>query len=171
MKLPKGGFPGLPDDCDRPACDDTVSALNAALSRVQEAETAKEKAVAAVTSSPSKVECPPNSPELGRASWTLLHTMAAWYPDKPSEDDKLLMTNFMASLARFYPCTWCATDFQKNLEKSPVQISSRKDLCVWLCEQHNVVNRKIGKASYPCDMKTLDERWRKSTDPQCDSDH
>lgn len=53
------------DDCDRPACDDVVGAMTAALGRVQNQQKAQ-------------VECPPNSPELGRSSWTLLHSMVRW---------------------------------------------------------------------------------------------
>jgi len=78
------------------------------------------------------------------------------------------MTNFFAGFARFYPCTWCAKDFQENLVKKPVQTSSRKALCQWLCEQHNLVNDKLGKPLYPCDMKSLDERWRKSSKEECE---
>ena len=77
------------------------------------------------------------------------------------------MTAFMSSLARFYPCTWCATDFQRNLAASPVRTDSRTGLCQWICEQHNLVNEKLGKPLYPCDMKTLDDRWRKSDRPEC----
>jgi FAD-linked sulfhydryl oxidase len=40
---------------------------------------------------------------------------------------------------------------------------------MWLCEQHNLVNEKLGKELFMCDMKTLDERWRKSNDPKCQS--
>jgi hypothetical protein len=46
---------------------------------------------------------------------------AAWYPDDPNEKDRNHMTNFMAAFARFYPCPWCATDFQENLQKAPVK--------------------------------------------------
>ena len=65
--------------------------------------------------------------------------------------------------------TYCAKDFQDNLAKSPVKARSREDLSVWLCEQHNLVNEKLGKDLLKCDMKTLDERWRKSSDPWCES--
>jgi mitochondrial FAD-linked sulfhydryl oxidase len=77
------------------------------------------------------------------------------------------MTNFMTALARFYPCTWCARDFKKNLEQKPVRTTNRKELCQWLCEQHNIVNVKTGKPVFDCDMTTLDERWRKSETPEC----
>lgn len=143
------------DGCDRPACDDMVSMLKKA-----QAYSADQKAA-------DTIVCPPNSAELGRSSWTLLHSMAAWYPDSPSEKDQTRMQQFMQALAKFYPCTWCALDFQKNLNEKPVRTSSRKELCQWLCEQHNVVNEKLGKPLFSCDMMSLDERWRNSTKPEC----
>ena len=66
-----------------------------------------------------------------------------------------------------YIQTYCAKDFQDNLAKSPVKAKSREDLCMWLCGQHNLVNEKLGKDLFKCDMKTLDQRWRKSSDPNC----
>lgn len=53
--------------------------------------------------------------------WFMMHCalQAAWYPNKPTSEDKQSMSSFMTALARFYPCTWCATDFQRNVEESP----------------------------------------------------
>mmetsp|Transcript_25962 Transcript_25962/g.36589 ORF Transcript_25962/g.36589 Transcript_25962/m.36589 type:complete len:177 (-) Transcript_25962:78-608(-) len=166
-QLPRG-FANLMEDCDRPACDDTVSALSKAMASVIRRE--EESSTEGKNETVEK-ECPPKSAELGKSSWTLLHTMAAWYPDHPSENDKQYMSNFMEALARFYPCTWCAHDFQENLKKKPVEVSNRKDLSMWLCEQHNLVNEKLGKPVLKCNIKNLDERWRKSNDPRCQSDH
>mmetsp|Transcript_26381 Transcript_26381/g.53576 ORF Transcript_26381/g.53576 Transcript_26381/m.53576 type:complete len:126 (-) Transcript_26381:736-1113(-) len=94
------------DDCDRPACEDTVSALTAALRRV-----GKKGGPATSASSSSKgsastrpAACPPTSGVLGKSSWNLVHSMAAWYPDNPSEEDERMMTQFMNAFARFYPC-------------------------------------------------------------------
>jgi mitochondrial FAD-linked sulfhydryl oxidase len=44
---------------------------------------------------------------------------------------------------------------------------SRKELCQWLCEQHNLVNLKLGKQPFSCDMSILDERWRRSSKDEC----
>lgn len=171
LTMGSGRFPpplGTLDDCDRPACDDMVSMLK--------------KARASATTSaapPSEEECPPKSGALGTASWTLLHSMvrrpvyygnlkaliyvqAAWYPDNPTAADRLGMSHFFLTFARFYPCTYCAADFQENLAQQPVRTESRTALCQWLCEQHNLVNAKLGKPLYPCDMETLDQRWRKN---------
>ncbi|KAF4130102.1 Erv1 / Alr family [Phytophthora infestans] len=32
---------------------------------------------------------------------------------------------------------------------------------MWLCEQHNVVNRKLNKPVFECTMEKLEKRWRK----------
>eukprot|EP00568_Trieres_chinensis_P002302 CAMPEP_0183293250 /NCGR_PEP_ID=MMETSP0160_2-20130417/2007_1 /TAXON_ID=2839 ORGANISM="Odontella Sinensis, Strain Grunow 1884" /NCGR_SAMPLE_ID=MMETSP0160_2 /ASSEMBLY_ACC=CAM_ASM_000250 /LENGTH=171 /DNA_ID=CAMNT_0025454337 /DNA_START=69 /DNA_END=581 /DNA_ORIENTATION=+ len=150
--LPFGSLMKNLDDCDRPACEDTVSALSAALGRAQKKQATGGKP-------PEEKKCQPTSGELGSASWTLLHSMAAWYPENPNPSERRKMTDFMSALATFYPCTYCADDFRTNLEQSPVRTRSREDLCVWLCEQHNLVNQKIGKPLFKCEMQDLDERW------------
>mmetsp|Transcript_7483 Transcript_7483/g.11165 ORF Transcript_7483/g.11165 Transcript_7483/m.11165 type:complete len:199 (-) Transcript_7483:1493-2089(-) len=167
------------DDCDRPACDDTKSALTAALERAGRSNTdASEstskqirkklpKSVKDQSVPKGYIACPPTRDEIGVSTWSLLHSMAAWYPSQPTSEDKKLMSNFMIALARFYPCTWCATDFQNNVQLSPPRTETREDLCLWLCEQHNIVNDKLGKPLFHCSMGNLDERWRKSSDPDC----
>lgn len=151
------------DDCDRPACDDTKSALSAALQRVGEARVASKSTEQEST----YTACPPTREEIGTSSWSLLHSMTAWYPNYPTSKDQQLMSGFMHALAKFYPCTWCATDFQHNIELSPPKTESRDDLCIWLCEQHNIVNQKLNKPLFQCTMDKLDERWKKSKDPKC----
>jgi len=169
------------DDCDRPACDDTKSALTAALQRVGGRSNNKDASSEGTTRNKKQPQsvvkdktvpngykaCPPTRDEIGVSTWSLLHSMAAWYPSQPSSEDKQSMSNFMTALARFYPCTWCATDFQKNIQLSPPRTETRDDLCLWLCEQHNSVNDKLGKELFDCTMGNLDERWRKSSDPDC----
>ncbi|KAL3769794.1 hypothetical protein ACHAWU_010302 [Discostella pseudostelligera] len=125
------------DGCDRPACDDTKSALSAALKRVGMSRgsaaaggEASSDTGGASSGSTTKQEqkgripnsynaCPPTKDAIGASTWSLVHSMAAWYPNEPTSEDKRFMSNFMTALARFYPCTYCATDFQKNLQLSP----------------------------------------------------
>ena len=56
----------LLDDCERPACDDILAGMKASMSRLQSSDSATPGAAS---------ECPPNSPQLGNSSWTLLHSM------------------------------------------------------------------------------------------------
>ena len=97
------------DDCDRPACEDTVSALTAALGRVgKKHSSSRRKGAISNASASKKLACPPNSGLLGKSSWNLVHSMVAWYPDNPSKEDERMMTQFMNAFARFYPCVSCA---------------------------------------------------------------
>jgi len=118
--MAKSPFPPslFDNDCERPACADTVSALNAAMSHAEKSNNVKK------TSGEKghvKFECPPSSSELGTGTWKLLHSMAAWYPENPTHDDQIAMKGFISTLAKFYPCTYCAADFQENIEKFPVK--------------------------------------------------
>jgi FAD-linked sulfhydryl oxidase len=51
---------------------------------------------------------------LGRQTWGLLHTMAAYYPDKPTPQERSDMANFFTTFSKFYPCHECAQDFQEQ---------------------------------------------------------
>lgn len=81
------------DDCDRPACDDTKSALSAALQRVGN----NKQDGASSSSSISKNQqhrmeneekniqkkdrytaCPPTRDEIGVSTWSLLHSMVCY---------------------------------------------------------------------------------------------
>ena len=42
---------------------------------------------------------------------------------------------------------------------------SRGELCVWMCEAHNRVNRLLGKAEFSCELSQLDMRWCGARDP------
>jgi mitochondrial FAD-linked sulfhydryl oxidase len=96
-----------------------------------------------------------------------VNNKAAWYPDRPTKDDQTSMQQLIHAIAKFYPCTYCAHDFQQNLQQTPVVTTTRQELCMWLCEQHNRVNEKLGKETFPCTVQQLDQRWRKSDDPKC----
>ena len=71
----KGKLPSLLDDCERPACDDMVSMLKAASDRAHKAEV--DKQIKDEEKISAAIQCPPKSAELGRSSWTLLHTMVS----------------------------------------------------------------------------------------------
>ena len=60
----------------------------------------------------SGVECPADRESLGKASWTVLHTIAAYYPKLPSVEEQTQMTSFLKLFTDFYPCPDCREDFQ-----------------------------------------------------------
>ncbi|RUP49274.1 FAD-linked sulfhydryl oxidase ALR [Jimgerdemannia flammicorona] len=121
------------------------------------------------TSSPEwrAQNCPADSETLGRATWTFLHTMAAYYPDTPTPSQEDSMRTFLKGFAQFYPCWYCAEDFRSDTTKNPPAVQSRERLGRWLCERHNEVNRKLGKDEFDC-ARVL-ERWRDGPkDGSCD---
>lgn len=65
-------------------------------------------------SSSGRIDCPWDKNELGRSTWGLLHTIAAYYPDDPTMQQKKDVTVFYSSLSRLYPCEYCSNDFQKE---------------------------------------------------------
>lgn len=97
---------------------------------------------------------------LGRAGWTLLHAVAAQYPEVPSEEDELAMKQFIQGFARFYPCKDCAEQFRRNVKQFPPRVESRVELSVWVCEEHNRVNAELGKPVFSCNVKELFKRWK-----------
>ncbi|WRT67834.1 uncharacterized protein IL334_004808 [Kwoniella shivajii] len=114
-------------------------------------------------------DCPPDTAALGRSTWTFLHTTAAYYPLQANSNQQFQMTSLLSSLSIFYPCNWCATDFQKDIRKNPPDVSGREGLMRWLCERHNEVNQKLGKITFDCGIKNLDERWKDGPeDGRCD---
>lgn len=119
------------------------------------------------SSSSNEAACPLDVEELGRNTWSFLHTMAAYYPEKPSDTQKKDMTQFISLFSKFYPCDICAGDFQESLKESQPDVSNSSTLSNWFCEQHNIVNRKLGKEEFDCSK--VFERWKDGwKDGSCD---
>lgn len=67
-------------------------------------------------------DCPLDKSELGRNTWSFLHTMAEYYPNSPSTSEKADMKKFITTLSQFYPCDYCAKDFRNEYEFVNVQL-------------------------------------------------
>ncbi|CAN8288418.1 unnamed protein product [Cochlearia groenlandica] len=102
---------------------------------------------------------PVTKEELGKATWTFLHTLAAQYPEKPTRQQKKDVKELMAILSRMYPCRQCADHFKEILRSNPAQAGSQEEFSQWLCHVHNTVNRSLGKLVFPCER--VDARWGK----------
>ncbi|XP_065869841.1 FAD-linked sulfhydryl oxidase ERV1 [Euphorbia lathyris] len=102
---------------------------------------------------------PVTKEDLGRATWTFLHTLAAQYPENPTRQQKKDVKELMAIMSRMYPCKECADHFKEVLRANPVQAGSQTEFSQWLCHVHNVVNRSLGKLVFPCER--VDARWGK----------
>ena len=149
-----GGFNAA--DCKNPACGSKMDMFSKSLARAQSTGAAPPPPPPSAAS----LECPVDREELGRSTWDLLHTTAAYYPEAPDEAAQRAAAGLIGGLAALYPCEHCAEDFRATVEASPPALGSRTALAVWLCRQHNLVNEKLGKPLFDCDIKKLDARWR-----------
>ena len=89
-----------------------------------------------------------------------MHTLAAYFPDRPRAEEQAAAAHFMRAVGSLFPCSECAEDFRHEMDKSPPRTESRDELSMWVCEQHNLVNDKLGKPLFSCDLARLDRRWR-----------
>jgi FAD-linked sulfhydryl oxidase len=104
-------------------------------------------------------DCPPDVEQLGRSTWTLLHTMTAAYPERPSLTQQSETKQFIGLFGKMYPCWSCADDFRSWMKDgNEPKVSNRDEFGKWMCEAHNAVNVKLGKKSFDCDK--WEERWR-----------
>ena len=102
---------------------------------------------------------PPDISELGNATWTFLHSMAANYPDQPNDQDKILMSNLINSIVQFYPCYTCRSNLESEVQELYPDVSSNYSLQMWLCKLHNKINYRLNKPQFPCDINLLNARW------------
>jgi FAD-linked sulfhydryl oxidase len=95
--------------------------------------------------------------ELGRSTWTFLHTLAAQFPIRPTKQQQRDVKELMAIISRLYPCKTCAEHFKEILKTNPPKAKSGLDLVQWMCQVHNLVNKSLGKSQFPCEQAEL--RW------------
>jgi FAD-linked sulfhydryl oxidase len=110
--------------------------------------------------------------KLGSMTWFFLHTMAAKYPELPSEVDQRTMRNFVAGLGQHYPCKLCRKHLKLKLMDpalGPVRVNNRTALATWFCELHNMVNVDTGKPNvHDCSIVNLDLQYLKDCG-ECDA--
>ncbi len=111
--------------------------------------------------------CPPDSRELGRSTWTFLHTTAAYLPSgELSLQQSRQASLLVEAVAALYPCRGCGEHLSAYLEANPLDTSSGKNFSLWLCNFHNEVNEMLGKEKFDCER--AQERWQKGpADDSC----
>lgn len=101
---------------------------------------------------------PPDVEVLGRSSWTLLHSIAARYPETPSKKEQRDLSQFLKLFGNFYPCWYCGEDFGKYMTSNEPKVTTQEEFGKWLCDAHNEVNVKLGKPKFNCDL--WKQRWK-----------
>jgi len=146
------------DDCKNPVCESQATLLKKAMSSF--ATNSTENIKKQETLSVDQGGSPLSREEIGTATWSLLHTLAAYYPEQPSVEEKQKALNFIEALASFYPCSWCKKDFQEKIKQYPPCVEDQACFSAWMCLQHNLVNEKLGKPLFDCNFQNLQSRWR-----------
>ena len=111
--------------------------------------------------------CPPDITELGHATWTFLHSAAAYYPDAPRAEQRAAMRALLDALPHVYPCSMCAEELREEYQRPAADdaaraaaVSDGAALRRWVCELHNGVNARLGKPLWDCaDATRLRHRW------------
>ena len=92
----------------------------------------------------------------GPLGWGTLHTIAALYPENPSDKEQLLLKNWIDSFAYCITCPKCqghfTTMYGDYKNSHPEMFTSRKELTIFVLRAHNTVNRRLGKPVYTVDQ-------------------
>lgn len=88
----------------------------------------------------------------GPLGWATLHSIAALYPDEPSDLERTLLDRWIDSFRRCIVCEKCHQHFTKMLTEYkrmyPMWNTSRKELSLFVLRAHNTVNARTQKPVY-----------------------
>lgn len=74
----------------------------------------------------------------------------ARFPEHPTKEQSENLREFFHLFSLLYPCGDCAAHFQQMLKEWPPQVLSRKNAELWLCNLHNMVNKRLKKPEFDC---------------------
>ena len=61
--------------------------------------------------------------KVGRATWTLFHSIAARYAENPTEEQQQNLRDLFKIIPKVYPCDECARDMTGLLQQDPPQVT------------------------------------------------
>ena len=85
---------------------------------------------------------------LGPNTWSLLHSVAAIYSNHPNKTESESIKDFFEGLMYFYPSK--SELMEEILKEHPLGYSNREELVYYMCQIHNIMNKKIGKKKFSC---------------------
>ena len=88
----------------------------------------------------------------GPLGWVTLHTIAALYPDFPSQFELELLNRFLSSFTSTILCPSCLQHFTEMValytQRYPTWKNSRRTVCEFVFRAHNTVNKRTHKKVY-----------------------
>ena len=107
------------------------------------------------------------NPEIwGPGAWTFLHSITLYYPNNPTNEQKMYHKQLFENLQNILPCPTCAKHYQENLKKFNLDeaLESKDKLTKWLIDIHNEVNKKNNKRIYSFDevIKIYNKKYSES---------
>ena len=99
----------------------------------------------------------------GPTGWLFLHCVTFGYPyaiNPENPDHKYKKRDyklFFEKLGDILPCKYCRDSYKEFIKEHPIDkhLNKREDLCKWLYDIHNKVNKKLGVPD--CDIPNFKE--------------
>ena len=85
---------------------------------------------------------------LGSSTWALLHSVSAIYSNHPNITERSYLKDFFIGLMYFYPSN--SHILKEILKEHPLEYSNREELIYYMCEIHNILNKRLGKQKFSC---------------------
>jgi hypothetical protein len=85
----------------------------------------------------------------GPLGWMTLHSISAIYPENPTQEERLILENFVELFRECITCPHCKSHFTGMLNmykrNHPEWSSNRYNFFLFVCRAHNTVNKRLDK--------------------------
>lgn len=89
----------------------------------------------------------------GPLGWMMIHSVAAIYPESPTQEERIIIEKFVESFRESITCVHCKSHFGSMLNmyrrQHPEWSSTRYHLFLFVCRAHNTVNKRLDKPIIP----------------------
>jgi FAD-linked sulfhydryl oxidase len=85
----------------------------------------------------------------GPLGWMTLHSVSAIYPEKPTNEERIILEKFVELFRESITCPHCKSHFTSMINTyrkiHPEWSSSRYHFFLFVCRAHNTVNKRLDK--------------------------